>query len=565
MKLPQEVFGPPQIVPRTPLLRLQESLRAHVIRGAQALSGQFARPDARIIVAIAVAGIAAQALWLYIVPFAWGWDTTPNLAIGRMYFGLPYEMWNIKYYYAPGYPVFLTLLGLHHLDTLTFFRIGTLFVGGLMPLLLYLMLRPFNRLAAIVASLIFALSFGAALFSTDMMNHHFHAFLLLLMSVAVAYHLDRPSNVSAILLGCAAAFANTGREVTMFIFAAGVFVLFAASWIEQRNVLTPAKSAAIMIASFVALTGAFSVARTAALGEPFRFGLTYDVGARVLFQGAYYGASIYQKEFHPGEDFVFIRPENGPVSKQFFEVIRTSLAGTNLKDASLSDANDIDEAMKNLIAEPNHRNTYTVWFALDKLMSPADGDRLLRKLVFETGIAHPRILRYYLWNFWTYLLGPPMIPATDCLKCVCPPCFGLALPGSARGSFMGTEIFSKMAGPGVISEMAKEHERGKRLEAYAWYLYADARLIFAVKPVMTILLLASVFLARGKMRLLMIYCVAAVLIIGGTTSLGWPVQARYQYPAIPFVLAGASVSIFELLRRIAGVLRPGAVTRESAG
>ena len=69
-----------------------------------------------------------------------------------------------------------------------------------------------------------------------------------------------------------------------------------------------------------------------ALGEPFRFGLTYDIGARALFQGAYYGASIYQKEFRPGEDFVFVKPENGPASKQFFEAVRKYFAITSVKD-----------------------------------------------------------------------------------------------------------------------------------------------------------------------------------------------------------------------------------------
>src|SRR2546430_15685819 len=136
MKLPQEFFGPPQIVPRTPLLRLQESLRAQVLRGTHVLGGQLSRRDAKIILTIALAGIAAQALWLYLIPFAWGWDSTANLAIGRMYFGLPYQMWSIKFYYPPGYPIFLTLMGVHHLDTLALLKVGTLFVGGLMPLFL---------------------------------------------------------------------------------------------------------------------------------------------------------------------------------------------------------------------------------------------------------------------------------------------------------------------------------------------------------------------------------------------------------------------------------------------
>jgi hypothetical protein len=122
------------------------------------------------------------------------------------------------------------------------------------------------------------------------------------------------------------------------------------------------------------------------------------------------------------------------------------------------------------------------------------------------------------------------------------------MPQSYLGEFMGVGIFHKVAGLPVIDQMAKEHERAKLLDPYAQYLYADVRQLFVVKPLLMVLLFASVFLARGKTRFLMLYCVAAVLIIGGTTALAWPVQGRYQYPVIPYVLAGASISIFEIIR-----------------
>src|SRR5882724_8929952 len=165
---------------------------------------QISRRDISTGFVVLLAGMTAQAIWLYLVPFSWGWDTAPNLAIGRMYFGLPTEMWNIKFYYPPAYPIFLTLMGIHHFDTLTFVRIGTLFVGGLMPFFLYLMIRPFDRDAALVAGLVFAASFFNALFSNDMMNHHFHAFQLLFMSMLLGWYLYRPSNLLAVLLGVAA-------------------------------------------------------------------------------------------------------------------------------------------------------------------------------------------------------------------------------------------------------------------------------------------------------------------------------------------------------------------------
>jgi hypothetical protein len=512
-----------------------------------------------------VAGMASQAIWLFFVPFSWGWDSTANLAIGRMYFGLPFEMWNIKFYYPPAYPVFLTLMGVHHLDTLTFLRIGTWFVGGLMPLFLYLMMRPFNRNAALVAALLLAATFANALFSTDMMNHHFHAFQLLFMSVIVAYHLERPSDATGALLGVAAALAHAGRQVTSFVFFAAVVTLSLADLIEQRNVLRTIRNAIVMLVSFIAAIGILSVARQAALGGPFQFGLTYDNGARVIFQGTYYGASIYQKEFHPGEDFVFVRPENGPASKAYFERVRAYFENVNVKDLRLSESNDKDEAVKNFIADPTVRNTYTMWWGLDSQMSPADGDRLLRNVVIETVFAQPRILRYYINNFWTFLFGPPTVMVDTCVKCTCPPCYGAAMPQSYLGGFMGAEIFSKVAGPRLIAQMATEHERAFRFDRYASYLYADTSQLFVVKPLLTILLLASVFLARGKTRFLMLYCVLAVCIIGGTTSLAWPVQGRYEYPAIPYVLAGAMVAIFEIAQRVREFARIGMIRSRPAG
>jgi hypothetical protein len=48
-----------------------------------------------------------------------------------------------------------------------------------------------------------------------------------------------------------------------------------------------------------------------------------------------------------------------------------------------------------------------------------------------------------------------------------------------------------------------------------------------------------------------------VCIIGGTTALAWPVQSRYQYPALPFLFAGAAVAVVEIVTRLAALRRYG--------
>src|SRR5204863_377867 len=143
---------------------------------------------------------------------------------------------------------------------------------------------------------------------------------------------------------------------------------------------------------------------------------------------------------------------------------------------------------------PTTGNTYIIWRGLETIMSSPEGDRLFRKVVIETIIARPLILRYYIWNFWNYLFGPPLLPYVTCVDCQWPPCFAADLPHYNLGGFMGAEVFSRIVGPDFIAEMAREHERAKLTKPYGEYLYADVRQIFVAKPFLTILLLASVLL-----------------------------------------------------------------------
>jgi hypothetical protein len=283
-----------------------------------------------------------------------------------------------------------------------------------------------------------------------------------------------------------------------------------------------------------------------------------------MFIANYYAPSLYQKEFHPGEVHVFMRPENGPASKELFGYMRDYFGKVDVKGLGLSDTNDKDEALQSLIAQPTQTNGYYMWWGLESYLGPQDGDRLLRRVLVETIISQPRILRYYVWNFWTFLFGPPTVPDVSCVKCVCPPCFTAALPEVHAGNFMG-DLFHDVANTSFIAQMASENARLKSNVSYARLLYMEVDLIFILKPFLTVLLFASIFLTRGKMRFLMLYCAAAVVIIGGTSSLAWPVQARYQYPAIPYVLAGASVAIFEIARRIAAYARVRSARRVTAG
>ncbi len=496
-----------------------------------------------------LAGLITQAIWLVAVPWSWGWDSTGYLAIGRMYFHLPYEMWSLKYYYPPGYPIVLSLLGVHHLDTILVLKMATLAIGASMPWLLYRIIQPFNPLAASLTAAIFTLSFTNAVFSTDIMNNHIHLFCTLLMTFCVTRYLAVPSLKNAMLLALATCLAASMRQVSGYVFAAALLTLAVAGITERRGVSSTARHLLTAVLALVLVTGAVSVLREAALGGNWQYGLTRDYGSRVMFQGAYYGASIYFKEFHPDQSALLVKPENGPASRRLFDGLKVHLERTRTIEPELQAQGVTTRGarLRALINNPTLRNTYYLWWKLDSVVGIDAADRLFRDVVFETVAAQPRIIEYYLWNFWNFLFGPNILQKQDCDVCHCPPCFDVNKPQVAISEhFMR---FQDTAGPGVNAEMHDEFARQASMLPFGQVVSAITRTVFDLKPLLTALLFASVFLATGRTRCLTVLCAASVLILAATTSVAWPAQTRYWLPAFPFLLTGAVIAILEIAGR----------------
>ena len=497
-------------------------------------------------------GLTTQAIWQFAVPWYWGWDSVGYLAIGRMYFHLPYHMWAIKNYYGPGYPIFLTLMGVHHLDTLRYLAAGTWLVGGTMPYFLYRAIEPFHRTSATIAAVAFAGCFGNAVLSTDMMNHHFHAFSLVVMASFFSRYYFHRSLANAVWLSVVAALSNTIRGSSVFIFIWAVGTLAVVVWVERRRLQSSAQVALILAGLYVATTLLLSAGRVAVLGGPFQYGLTQDIGTRVMFQGAYYGASIFEKQFYPEDDPVFVRPENGPASRKLFAAMKAYIEDPHINAAELhlSEKNDKQEAYQSLILRPTHFNTYLFWWGYDGIVGSHEAQRQLRKVVIETILSQPRILKYYAWNLWNFLFGPELLPETGCIDCKCPPCFTKDRIDPRGPSFMGKEVFADVAGPGLIAEMRQEFNRSKKEQTYREAVYSVVRFAFGFKPLLTFLLFLSVLVARGPTRYVAIYFLGAVLVLAGTTSLAWPGQFRYVYPIFPFLFGGAAIAVTDISARI---------------
>jgi hypothetical protein len=499
---------------------------------------------------------SSPAIWLFAVPFSWTWDSSTNLSVGRFYFHLPTEHWSVWEYYAPGYGIFLSLLGIHHFDTLAGVRYGVLVVGGLMPLLLFLMMRPVAPRAAFAAALAFALTFGNAIFSTNLLTYHLCAFTLLLVGIFFARQLTRPSMTNIVFLALAAALANSVRQVGLFVFLAAVATLALASWVEGRRLWPAVKSSVLLLAVYVAATAALSLAKQADLGGPFRFGLTRDIGSRAALQGAYYPASLFLKEFYPNDDPVLVRPENGPMSKKLFDGVGLffTIPGADIGYLTPGEPRDPERALRNLIDKPNRiTNTYMIWWGVDNVYGLDEGDRIARGAWIETILAQPRILKYYAWNLWQSLFGPPM---NLNYACAAAPCFATELPKFYLYEFTGAAsaaVFAKAAGPNLIAEMTRERERADQIRPYGEAVFSFARVTFILKPLLTIMLLASVLLATGPARYLAVFCLLAVLANNAATSLAWPMLPRYWTPVIPFVYAGAAMTMVQIVAMFAAI------------
>lgn len=497
------------------------------------------------IAVVLLAGMISQAVWLAAVPFSWTWDSSTNLAVGRFYFHFPAEHWNVWQYYAPGYGIFLSALGIHHFDTLAGVRFGVLIVGGVMPLLLYLMVRPVAPTAALVAALAYAATFGNAIFSTNLLVYQLCGCTLLVMGVFFTRQLAHPSVANLVWLALAAGLANSVRQVGFYVFLGAIATLVLASIVRRRRVAPAIRGAALLLAVYLAATGVLSLARRVALGGPFQFGLARDIGGRVALQGAYYPASLFLNE--DGDDPIVVRPENGPASKRLFAGVRAFFEkGADF--ARLSPSRNVDEGLRRLIEKPdNISNTYLIWWGIDNVYGADAGDRLSRRAVIEAIWSQPRVVKYYAWNLWESLFGPPINLE---YACTAPPCFRPEIPRFDTYGFTddADTTFSKVAGPNLIAEMKAEHRRAEATRPYGEAVFAVARVAFILKPLLTFLLLGSVFLTSGPMRYFALFCTLTVLLNNGTTSLAWPLLPRYWAPVIPFVFAGAAITLVQIAR-----------------
>lgn len=492
------------------------------------------------------AGLLSQALYFLLVPWQWGWDSTGYMAIGRMYQGLPFQMWDVKDYYPMGYPVWLSLMGVHSLDTMLFLKISTLLMGALMPLLIYAALKPSGQRTAAITALVFCLFFSNALFSTDIMTSHLHHFTLLLMFWRLTRYCDSPTIRNAILLALATVAAYAVRQVVGYIFIIALCGVAYAGFQQRWNWWIITRRVLVALLAYQAVLGIAALGRQSALHLPrYEMALTRDYGFRVLFQGVYYGAHIYFMEHHPNEDSIFVRPENGPASTEMFSRVRTAVEnyGAAPLDQNLVDngARDAATTIETLVNRPNHWNTYFFWW---KLGSTDEIDALYRRVVIETVIANPRILKYFIWNMANFMFGPNIMIESACIRCACPCFHDETLTHYVPGGFMEAE-FASIASPRVIAEMKREYGWVAPNARYIQFAYDVAQALFPLKPLLSILALLSPFLTRGRARWIALFCLGTVLVMGATTSLAWPAQLRYWFPAYPFLLICAALSLAE--------------------
>jgi hypothetical protein len=155
------------------------------------------------IILVTLIAILAEAFYAH-SPIGIEGDARVYLALARFFAGDAGGAF--AYYRPPGYPAFLVLTGLVHLNTFRYLLLANAVIGFLCPLLVYVTVAPLGRLCAVSATLIYVASTLPFTYSNLLLAEHLFTFLILLATMAMSR------------------FIQNGRPI--YIYAATVWTLF---------------------------------------------------------------------------------------------------------------------------------------------------------------------------------------------------------------------------------------------------------------------------------------------------------------------------------------------------
>ncbi len=385
----------------------------------------FARLHWRPIL-VAVVALALTATYLFGNPYIFYHDSDPLTYFRKAWWILGRPGGIDVASRGPGYPIWLILTGAATLDRWWFLMASQFAMAAAAPVLVYGMLAPVSRNAALAAALLFA-GFGIPYINMNwILTEQVFLFFELLALMLIARYLHAPPKDPVPPLsaeGWPAMLARARHWLcgpypivlvlaydTMIRPTSGpLFWIFLAICLLFR--LGPARRYAGPVALYVSLMLGwgtyvyyFGADRFPTLAAP-------STEAQRDFADAYYGNSYAAVE--PGPPA--IRPEDGPASKRLYAAVESQIAKARAAGAwNTTDAVTVDRLYRRfgndaVLAREIFARTNPIYFIFVLQAAASEGgDRLLYQVAREHGTAGlPGLIRHFAKQPTTVLTGPP--------------------------------------------------------------------------------------------------------------------------------------------------------------
>jgi len=290
------------------------------------------------------------------------------------------------YYRPPGYPVFLLITGLIHLDTFRWTLLASALIGIGCPLLLYATIAPIGRVYAIVAALVYIVSTLPFSYSHVFLADHLYTVLVLGVLFAVCRGFYRTSAMSLYLAAGFALCAMMTRNEAWTVFLVAAVALTVQTFRRPRLLL----HLAVAVALALGVTAYWSHLRSQYMGDPKVFGSLSNFAGRQAFWRVYVSLPVWDRALHEairsplapaqlcetdfGPGTCLVSPDNGPRSRLLYGIVEEAIARPSGEEP---------------FVHPTSAESWAIGEAVTSRRDYLGADRLFRDVVRETLVAHP--------------------------------------------------------------------------------------------------------------------------------------------------------------------------------
>lgn len=366
----------------------------HESCGAAAVS----RPGARLrrmlrvlqsgaadIVLVVAAAVALTAYWQSVAPVYFTADSLGYLEVARGLVGQ--ESGSFPPYRTPGFPLLLVATLAPALDSLTGVLVCQALMAVLLPVLLFLTLRPVGRWVSLTASLLLLASLVPLVYSTWIMTEQLSLFLLFLFIFLFSRYARHSDRSWLLHLATLVAFCAVLTRPNLAIFVPAVVV--ACLCMRDRRVRT----LTFTLAGYSVLMIAWSLADYHWLSHGGRAPKEATTGGAAERRFAEVYFRTWDHQIDNGFGKPLIRPDHGPASRQLYSTLASFLhnhrgnwRGMPPRPLFAPFADRPDALLKRIFSRPTSAYCTFIAGALrGELGSDRDAEQLLEEVAAEYG------------------------------------------------------------------------------------------------------------------------------------------------------------------------------------